>query len=185
MYNALASSCKVYINIIDGCHCYFTNYNFNCTLGESFCLPVPPLDRTEQQTTTMNFVKPYLDYFLKGNIASWNYFVDSLNASTKITFINNCPINPSLIDEVQANTTMDIYPNPATDNVSVSLSSLPSEGSLQLVDITGRVLMSKTISASANSLESTFAINTLASGIFFIKLNSKNTTLQTQRFIKL
>jgi dienelactone hydrolase len=185
MYNALASSCKVYINIIDGCHCYFANYNFNCTLGESFCLPVPPLDRTSQQTTTMNFVKPYLDYWLKGNVASWNFFVDSLNVSSKITFINNCPINPSSVDEQQENVTFDIYPNPATDYVTVSLSAIPAEGSIQLVDITGRLISSKTISESATSLESSFNTNKLASGIYFIKLNSKNTTLKTQRFIKL
>ncbi|MEI6853269.1 MAG: T9SS type A sorting domain-containing protein [Bacteroidota bacterium] len=185
MYNALASSCKVFISIINGSHCYFGNYSFLCTAAESFCLPVPSLSRAAQQTTTMNFVKPYLDYFLKGNVASWNYFVDSLSASSNITFINNCPINPTSVDKQQGNATFDLYPNPSIDYVTVSLSAIPAEGTLQLVDITGRPIASKTISESAMSLESSFNINNLASGLYFIKLNSKNTTLKTQRFIKL
>ncbi|MBU0764248.1 MAG: dienelactone hydrolase family protein [Bacteroidetes bacterium] len=53
MYDSLSSSCKVQISIINGGHCYFGNYSFNCTLGESTCLPVVPLSRAEQQQTTL------------------------------------------------------------------------------------------------------------------------------------
>ena len=185
MYNALASPCKVFISIIGGCHCYFANYNFTCTLGESFCLPVPPLDRTAQQTTVMNFVVPYLDYWLNGNAASWNFFVDSLNASSNITFINDCPIVPEAVNEISQNIKMDVYPNPTSDNVNINISQIPEEGKLQLIDITGRILLSQDLNSLTSGNEIELNTKDLSDGIYFIKLNRKNETLKTQRFIKM
>ncbi len=185
MYNALASTCKVFISIIDGSHCYFGNYSFLCTSAESFCLPVPSLPRAAQQTTTMNFVKPYLDYFLKGNVASWYSFVDSLGNSSNITFINNCPINPIAIADVQENVSFDIYPNPVTDVVTVSISGSQKQVTIQLVDLAGRVIVSKEIQPSATLQEVGFNLKELNSGMYFVKLNRYSEILQTKRFIKL
>ncbi len=185
MYNALASACKVFISINSGSHCNFANYNFYCTVGESTCLPVPPLTPAAQQTTVMNFVVPYLDYFLRDNVNSWYSFVDSLNASSNITFINDCPISPSAINEIAKNIKMDVYPNPTNDNININISQMPEDGQLQLLDITGRILLSQNINKLTLGNEIMLDTKDLSGGIYFIKLNSKNETLKTQRFIKM
>jgi len=183
MYNALASPCKVYISINGGCHCYFANYNLYCTLGESFCLPVPPLSRAGQQTTTMNFVKPYLDFFLKGNTASWYSFVDSLGLSSNITYINNCPINPTVMNELSQQTIFGIYPNPANDILNVSLPGEIKDVTVQITDLSGRILFSKEIQCS-HGTHTNVVIRELKPGMYFATMKQGTATLQTRRFIK-
>lgn len=137
MYNALASSCKIYISIKDGGHCYFANYNFNCTFGEETCDPGgPPLSRENQQAATMNFVKPYFDFFLKGNVSSWNSFVDSLNTSTRITFIKDCNINPSALSNDYTNPGVVTFPNPVSQLLYYQTSALPGKANIQIFNTT-------------------------------------------------
>lgn len=65
IYNALPD-CKAYLSLVGGGHCNFANYNFNCSLGESFCNPGgPPMPADTQRAITLLFVRPWLDRFLK------------------------------------------------------------------------------------------------------------------------
>lgn len=181
MYDSLAGNCKIYISIKDGGHCYFANYNFLCTTGEESCNPGGvPLSRAEQQATTMNFVKPYLDYFLKGNVSSWNSFVDSLTNSSKITFIKNCEINPGNISEETSQTKISIYPSPASDRLTISCSK---HGNISAVffDITGKYLFSKEVGVDKAEID----IGRLQQGIYMIKFFSGKEPVFTGRFTKL
>lgn len=180
MYNALASDCKVYFSIINGGHCYFANYNFNCTLGESFCLPVVPIDRTVQQTIAMNFVIPYFDYFLKGNVASWTSFVDSLNNSSNITFVKNCDINPANVDAESISINMSVFPNPASDMLNIAFSE-PQDAIIELTDITGRKLITKEVNNQTVNID----ISNLKQGVYLVKFIKNNKPINTRRFIKM
>lgn len=119
MYNALNSACKTLISINDGGHCYFANYNFNCTLGESFCLPVVPLSRAEQQQTTFDFLHLWLDYQLKGNLNAFTIFNDSLNSSSRITYVQDCS---TTIQSVSDYINIRIFPNPVSDILKIESS---------------------------------------------------------------
>jgi dienelactone hydrolase len=120
MYDSLASTCKVFLSINQGCHCYFGDYNFYCTLGESTCLPVPPLDRASQEDVTLNFLKLYLDYYLNGNASAWTVFNDSLTASSRITYLKSCPSVGT--DNISYDNLIHVFPNPAEDYFMVELS---------------------------------------------------------------
>lgn len=184
MYNALASNCKVYISIKEGGHCYFANYNFNCTFGEETCYPGGiPLDRSEQQATTMNFVIPYLDYFLKGNIASWNKFVDSLNTSSKITKINNCPINPATVETHKNTNFFAVYPNPAREIVEISVPEEIHPLKIIITDLAGQLVLTENILNPSKSI----AINTspLKPGMYLIGIQVHDGNTWFQRFVKL
>lgn len=181
MYDSLASDCKIYISIKDGGHCYFANYNFLCTTGEESCNPGGvPLSRAEQQATTMNFVKPYLDYFLKGNVSSWNSFVDSLNNSSKITFIKNCEINPGNVPEKTSQAKISIYPSPASDKLAISCQDHRTISSV-FFDMTGKYLFSKDVGAGKTEID----IGGLKQGIYLIKFFSDKEPVFTGRFTKL
>lgn len=86
MYNALATIQKMMISINGGGHCYFGDYNFNCSFGEGTCSPSPSITRIQQQQTILDFLNLYFDFILKGRCQSWENMNDSLINSPRITF---------------------------------------------------------------------------------------------------
>jgi pimeloyl-ACP methyl ester carboxylesterase len=92
MYNNLASSCKTFISITGGGHCYFADYNFNCAFGELTCSPSPTITRSQQHAIILNHLIPYLEFHLKGNQQSWITFNNLLNNPSGITSSQSCSI---------------------------------------------------------------------------------------------
>jgi hypothetical protein len=82
------------------------------------------------------------------------------------------------------NIQLSVYPNPAENKVNVILHSQNNEHfQFEITDVTGRVVSSKNDSSLiANSLK-TIDISAYSTGLFFIKVQDKNTTY-TKRFIK-
>ena len=64
MYQGLASSCKSYVSITGGAHCYFANSNFNCDFGESTSSQGISITRAQQQQKTFEILDPWLNYVL-------------------------------------------------------------------------------------------------------------------------
>jgi pimeloyl-ACP methyl ester carboxylesterase len=64
MYQGLASSCKSYVSITGGAHCYFANSNFNCDFGESTSSQGISITRAQQQQKTYEILDPWLNYVL-------------------------------------------------------------------------------------------------------------------------
>ncbi len=94
IYENLGTPCRTYVSITGGGHCYFANFNFNCNLGELGSSGNITLTREEQQQITADFAAPWLDYFLKGDCDQWEPFSDSLHTSPRITFMQDCIIEP-------------------------------------------------------------------------------------------
>jgi predicted dienelactone hydrolase len=95
MYNNLASSCKTFVNILGGGHCYFANTNTNCDFGESTSSTGISITRLEQQDIAQDLTNLWLDYMLKDDCDAFDYFQDSLANSTRITHLQTCAINPT------------------------------------------------------------------------------------------
>ena len=94
MYDSLASSCKTFISINGGAHCYFANTNFNCDFGESTASSGISITRQEQHAVTFDFVNLWLDYTLKDSCDALTAFQDSLVSSSRITHNQACNLNP-------------------------------------------------------------------------------------------
>ncbi len=75
MYTALASSCKAFVNILGGGHCYFANDNFNCTFGELTCGPDLTVSRAQQQALVNTFATPWLAHHLSGQGGALDAFL--------------------------------------------------------------------------------------------------------------
>ena len=97
MFDSLNSICKTQINIINGGHCYFANENMLCSFGESSCNPNLNITRNEQQSVTNDFLKIWLNFYLKSDQNSFSVFNDSLQSSNRITYSQFC--NSTAIDE--------------------------------------------------------------------------------------
>lgn len=74
----------------------------------------------------------------------------------------------------EAETLSSIYPNPATNDINISLTSQTTPTNLTVYDELGRAFISKTI--PANTKEYTISTSTLKSGYYIIKFTSNNKT---------
>ena len=94
IYNALGSSCKSFISITGGAHCYFANTNFNCDFGESTSSTGITITRTQQQTITYSILDVWLDYMLMGNCAAFDQFQTLTSGGSLYTPQSTCTPNP-------------------------------------------------------------------------------------------
>jgi dienelactone hydrolase len=168
MYDSLASACKVFISITNGSHCYFGDYNFACTFGESTCDAVPPLSRAAQHQTTLDFVKLYLDYYLKGNSTSWTVFNDSLALSSRITHLESC-ITTNVNENIYSGA-LSIWPNPSNGHITL-LYNLEGKYSLTINDVFGKQVLPEMIGNNISGISKSIDISNLAKGIYFVELN--------------
>lgn len=99
MYDSLASSCKAYVAVTGGGHCYFAENNFNCSFGEGTCTPNPTITRQQQQDAAQDMAGMWLAYFLKDDCAAWTAFHDSLSNSARITGQSSCSIGNPVITQ--------------------------------------------------------------------------------------
>ena len=90
MFDSLNSLCKIQINVIGGGHCYFANESVLCSFGESSCNPNLNITRLEQQCVTNDFLKIWLNFYLRSDQNSFSVFNDSLQVSNRITYYKLC-----------------------------------------------------------------------------------------------
>ncbi|MEI6900256.1 MAG: T9SS type A sorting domain-containing protein [Bacteroidota bacterium] len=168
MYDSLASDCKVFINIKGGGHCYFADYNFQCSLGEGSCQQNFTITRDQQHSTTLDFTKLYLDYYLKKNNNAWLIFNDSLNNSPRISFQKACTTT-GIIHNPHPWQVL-IYPNPATEILNVRFSGgITDFVTLHIYNLNGTAQMKKTLPLhSANSLA--INISQLPEGLYIMEI---------------
>jgi pimeloyl-ACP methyl ester carboxylesterase len=182
MYDSLASSCKVFINIKGGGHCYFADANFICSLGEIGCGAFT-ISREEQHSTTLDFTKLYLGYHLKGNLSAWITFNDSLATSPRITFKKSC--TTTSVEQGNEAIPIRIYPNPIQDVAIISGIDLSDE--LLTIRITNQYGQNPKRPASTgisgNSLLIT-GLKSWSSGIYFVSVVTQSRSYAI-RFMKI
>jgi hypothetical protein len=124
-------------------------------------------------------------------IVDWN----SGNATVYLTSSNSCGTGTRTYvvnvgcreahatDEVASDENTSIAkvivaPNPATDAVNVSFNTMMNDNvNIKLMDITGKVMMTKTINADNGYNRVTFAVNNFAKGVYMVVVeNSKGIT---------
>jgi predicted dienelactone hydrolase len=172
MYDSLASACKIFLSIKNGCHCYFGDYNFNCTFGESTCNAVPSLARSDQQDVTLDFVKLYLDYYLKGNSSSLNAFNDSLTTSNRITYQKNC--TTTLLNSIPSSLNdLSVYPNPAKNSVTISfMIRKQSDITFDIYNISGVLVHSEKGIYTNGNYQVPLNITGFSKGVYTIKISA-------------
>ena len=84
--------------------------------------------------------------------------------------------NPQGIDNSQLstlNSQLLIYPNPASDNVNISISGINGEVAIMIVDINGRTVLGSSLRpAEGNDFTLPIDISTLAPGAYFVRIST-------------
>jgi len=132
IYEGSASACKVFVNILEGSHCYFANSGSLCDFGE---FNPGNLSREEQQEITRVLMLNWCDYFLKSDAAAIGDFVTYYEGNTNLEVTSTCVF--SSVDERNQAVYL-VYPNPLVDSFVVELRSFSSPSDLILRDELGR-----------------------------------------------
>ena len=177
MYNSLNSDCKTHISIINGGHCYFADYNFNCSLGESFCNPTLDISPEEQQLITFNFLKLWLDYTLNNNLNAFITFNDSLQASIQINFSQTCDVLD--IQDLNENEKIEIFPNPVIEKLNLVLPNENPSGLLVIYNNIGQKVYQILVDRTNFQIN----LSNLSKGIYLI-VYSNDSYKYSRKFIK-
>ena len=94
IYNGLTSSCKSFVSISGGAHCYYANTDFNCDFGESVSSPSISITRAAQQTAMFGLLDPWLDFKLKGICESYAAFLLGISSQPGTVSESICPALP-------------------------------------------------------------------------------------------
>ena len=162
MYDNLDSDCKTHISIINGGHCYFADYNFNCNLGESFCNPSLNITREQQQLVTFDFLNLWLQYSLYDDQTAFNIFNDSLQSSTRINFSQTC--NTTSIQNSIDHSGLEVFPNPVINVLNLELAERNVGGVLSIYNIIGEKVYQKLV----NTCNSQINLSKLPHGTYFV-----------------
>jgi dienelactone hydrolase len=161
IYDGLASSCKSFVSLIGGGHCYFANTNFNCDFGETTSSTGISITRSEQQTRTYSVLDPWLDYILKGNSAAYSTYLTALYATpTEIASQTTC--QALAIDEMEMD--FHFYPNPTNDKLTIE-NPTNQELSVEVYNLLGSLVLSKKVQSEVD-------LSVLKSGFYQLKINS-------------
>jgi hypothetical protein len=181
LYDTITSTCKTFISITGGWHCYFaskagTALLTNCESGES---PNNSMTRSHQNDIVMSYLRPFLASVLKGDAAQGASFVSKLTSDSEVTYKRDC--STAGINNNDLSSFIYIYPNPANEVLNIDLTAISNKIEVaNILDITGRIIKSYSAkSASVNSIN----ISQLPSGVYFVKIVTTDNEY-VKRFVK-
>jgi len=96
---------------------------------------------------------------------------DMIVAAAAGTFVK-APVG--IKNYIEINSSVNIYPNPATDNVTISFTAINEIADIKIYDITGKQLINKTVDANMGSYK--MNLSELNRGIYFVQVAIGNTT---------
>jgi hypothetical protein len=129
-----------------------------------------PLDADLIEATAKGYT------FVKYTIINANNPSDSVQFSIKY----NDPVWLGLKDQAKNVARIEIYPNPAKDFVSFSVSSLQGAARIQVINSIGDIVREKSIGVSEN--KATLNVQDLPSGVYFVQMKDANST-QTRKLV--
>ena len=99
----------------------------------------------------------------------------NIGGSSDSAFLIKVDINSMLLgmqEQTSGNINVNVYPNPATNNVSVRFAkTVGADADIAIMDITGRKIMEEQRNLKLNSVQS-FDVSTLSKGVYFLKVIS-------------
>ncbi len=140
LYDALKSDCKALVSIAGGSHCQMAEDNFLCNFGEATCTPKPSISRSVQHQTQFQFLLPWLRFHLLNDAAAGKRFDSLVANNTAVNVSTNCVLQPSNAIGGMGVYPVEVYPNPAEDEIHVRFSGSTQIVSCDLISMDGRLL---------------------------------------------
>lgn len=134
--------------------------------------------------TTVNFVH---DYLLKrmnitctaSQLPNTPYGVATLYPFTNCTTNSQLSCSTSGIKGIKVNLLQEVYPNPSNGDVKVVFANSNATHSVEVTDITGRVVKTATTTDAVYTLDR----NTLTNGVYFLRVSNAQGESSVQKII--
>ena len=166
IYNGINATCKYFISVTGGAHCYFANSNFNCDFGEATASSGITVTRTEQQTIMNDYLIKWLDYQLKSDLSGKIAFDALLASDTRITYQDDC-LATSVTE--RDNSKFRLYPNPSSSIVSIEFEPLEILSYISITNLMGQVIMEIPLQPNDSGIK--VDLFTLEKGLYLVRLN--------------
>lgn len=85
-------------------------------------------------------------------------------------------------DITEANTILNVYPNPASDNVTITYNAISNFTSISIFDLTGKEVLSKQINTVKGLSQEKLNVVDLTQGVYFLRIASGQ-NISTQKLI--
>jgi len=180
IFSGLNSTCKHFISILGGGHCYYGNSApFTCDLGETVSGSTITITREQQQSVLYDFALPMMELNLKNDATKWEAFKDSLQNSPRINSVINCPDDFAGVNNFDSNDLL-IFPQPAYSQLEVVLPNFGNViGSYELWNSVGQKVSSE-LAFTSNTIS--ISVEDLPTGIYVFVLKTKGEFI-SKRFI--
>lgn len=87
--------------------------------------------------------------------------------------------NSTGINELRRSSTISIFPNPATDRLTIETSAIPALDQISIINSTGQELISQQVKEPKTTID----ISTLPNGVYFVRMTSDK-TVEVGKFVK-
>lgn len=175
LYDTCSSSCKYYIEIIGGGHCFFASQEgsglMSCESGEGSCETFT-ITREQQNQYVISFLTPWLSFQLKNNAADGIAFRALVASSNLITETHNCPTSGVGVSDQISKTNIELFPNPSKGSFNLYVGNVNNRKvEVKIFSLTGKTVFSNIYKAGINN---TYSINTedFNKGIYFVQVNA-------------
>lgn len=160
-----ASTCKTLIGIIGGIHCYFNNYNLQCSVGEIAAGSNATISREQQQDVVLDFVKLLVKSELYNDNQANNAFVDSVNNSNRVITQRVCE-TPTTVTLNEHYDFIKVYPNPAEDYIEFVMQDNTYSGFFRIYNIEGKEINSFYVNEHENHIQ--INVSNYPTGRYFV-----------------
>lgn len=156
IFEAVASTCKILVNIQGGAHCYFAQSDVACDFGEAATGGSPTISRQQQQNIMFSISEPFWEIFLKNNNQT-TQLNTALNANG-VTVTNVCQLNAS-VGEADDFASINIFPNPSIGDIYIT--NLPH--GITNIEVLGMAGRTKSYHVNGNMI----SVNRFATGCLY------------------
>lgn len=163
MYDACNASCKGFINVIGGAHCYFAQTNFFCDFGETTAGSNIQITRAQQQDVLFDFLDPLFETFLSENSSAFEVFSDSLATSSRVSGSHTCD-ELALQNAGSNDNILSVYPSPAGEIITLE-SVKQNIGKYEIINMSGQTVASGEVSDKT----AVIPVKNLSPGVYLLK----------------
>jgi len=160
-YDAFTSAnCAYWVSITGMDHGGFGDY-------VNTSQPVGSIGRTNATATVRHYLVSFMESQFKNNtIAMANFQTSLFQPNTTATFENSCVATD--INEAESSVEVKVFPNPATNNATITNTEEISESDIMIFDITGRIVTDRVKIETLGFNEYKLDLTNIDNGYYFI-----------------
>ncbi|MGB1003943.1 MAG: T9SS type A sorting domain-containing protein, partial [Salibacteraceae bacterium] len=149
---------------------------------------------TQGTSYTLDAGPGFASYLWQDGATTQTYLVDKNTIDTAfsvvVTNASGCEGSDSVMVDFRLGvnaleiSTITMYPNPTTDNITIEVSNFTALGdvNVNILDITGKVVMTEKLNGNGSKFKETYDVTHLATGTYFVQFEA-NGEVQTRQFI--